>query len=306
MTMEVPDLSPLYRYQDIVPHFDAFLESCEQPLPSTVRVNTLRADPAAVRESLEERGIAADPFSWYPAGLRIDADRPGTLFEHFIGHIHSQEEVSMVPPIVLAPRPGERVLDLCAAPGSKTTHLAQMMENTGHIIANDVAKGRLPMLRANCERLGVMNTGFSSIDGRRFPNASFDRVLLDPACSSEGMARKRPDVLWRYHRRFRQELQRSQSAMIDRACELVRPGGMLVYSTCTYAPEDNEVQVARALERGFELVDGSAPPGFICSPGLTEWEEHRFPDQMRRCLRVYPHLNDTGGFFVASLRKRRA
>lgn len=306
MTMEVPDLTPLYRYRDIIPHFDAFLESCEQPLPQTVRVNTLRADPTIVQESLEDRGIAADPFIWYPAGLRVDVERPGTLFEHFIGHIHSQEEVSMVPPVVLAPRPGERVLDLCAAPGSKTSQLAQMMENTGHIIANDTAKGRLPILRANCERLGVVNTGFSSYDGRKFPDTTVDRVLLDPACSSEGMARKRPDVLWRYHTNFRKELRRVQTALIERACELVRPGGILVYSTCTYAPEENEVQVARALELGFELVDDAAPSGFICAPGLTEWEDHQFPEQMSRCMRVYPHLNDTGGFFVAALRKRRA
>ncbi len=294
----------LERYRAIVPDFDRFVETMASPLPVTARINTLKTDRDRLLFRLKEAKVAYRPFSWYDLGLELDVEKPGNLIENLMGHIHVQEEISMVSPVVLDPKPGERVLDICAAPGSKTTQIASMMENRGLLVANDPANTRVASLRSNCERAGAINVVVTRYDGRRFPSTKFDRVLVDAPCTGQGMARKDLTVLGRWSLKRSLGLQRLQRGLLARATDLLKPGGVVVYSTCTFAPEENEAVVSWVAERVPQVsLDEVSIPGLESSPGLVEWDESLFGEEMEKSARYYPHQNDTGGFFVAKLIK---
>ncbi len=294
----------LERYRGIVPDFERFVESMARPLPVTARINALKTDRERLLFRLEEAKVAHRPISWYPLGLKLDVEKPGNLIENLMGHIHIQEEISMASPVVLDPKPKERVLDMCAAPGSKTTQIASMMENRGLLVANDPANSRVASLRSNCERAGALNVVVTRYDGRRFPATKFDRVLVDAPCTGQGMARKDLTVLDRWSLKRSLGLQRLQQSLLERATELVKPGGTVVYSTCTFAPEENEAVVSWVAERVPSVsIEKVLIPGLESSPGLAEWDGSWFGDEMEKSARYYPHQNDTGGFFVAKLNK---
>jgi len=297
-------MNGLERYREVIPDFDLFVEAIRRPLPVTARINTLKADRDRLTSRLRREKVAFTPFSWYPFGLRLEVEKPGNLLESLMGQIHIQEEISMASPVVLSPEPGERVLDLCAAPGSKTTQIAMMMENRGLLVANDPANTRVASLRSNCERAGAVNVAVTRYDGRRFPDRGFDRVLVDAPCTGQGMARKDITVLGRWSLKRSLGIQRLQRALLRRALQVTRSGGTVVYSTCTFAPEENEGVVSWTLEQvaGVGLEEASVR-GLAGSPGLAEWAGSRFGDEMELCTRYYPHQNDAGGFFVAKLIK---
>lgn len=294
----------LERYRGIVPDFERFVETMASPLPVTARINTLKTDRDHLLSRLEEAKVSFRPISWYSLGLKLNVEKPGNLVENLMGHIHVQEEISMASPVVLDPRPGEEVLDLCAAPGSKTTQIASMMENRGLLVANDPANSRVASLRSNCERAGAINVMVTRYDGRRFPSAKFDRVLVDAPCTGQGMARKDLTVLDRWSLKRSLGLQRLQRGLLKRATDLVKSGGTIVYSTCTFAPEENEAVVSWVAERVPQVsLEEVSIPGLESSRGLAEWDGSLFGDGMETCARYYPHQNDTGGFFVAKLIK---
>jgi NOL1/NOP2/sun family putative RNA methylase len=294
----------LERYRRIVPDFERFIETMASPLPITARINTLKTDGDRLLSSLEEAEVPFRPFSWYPFGLRLDVEKPGNLVENLMGHIHIQEEISMVSPVVLDPKPEEWVLDLCAAPGSKTTQIASMMENRGLLVANDPANTRVASLRSNCERAGAINVVVTRYDGRRFPSQKFDRVLVDAPCTGQGMARKDLSVLDRWSLKRSLGLQHLQRALLKRATDLAKPGGTVVYSTCTFAPEENEAVVSWVTDQVRSVrLEKVSIPGLESCPGLVEWDGSLFGHDMERCARYYPHQNDAGGFFVAKLIK---
>jgi len=198
--MEVLD-----RYESIVDDFAAFTAACERPLPSAVRVSTIKTTVERARARLDAEDITYDPVDWYPGLLKFPDDQPGTNWPYFHGWIYGQEEVSAVPAEVLDPEPGERVWDACAAPGSKTSQLAALMDDDGVVVATDSNLGRLSALRSNAERLGVTNVAVTHEDARNhslkpFDNAEYDRALVDVPCSCEGTIRKNPDALddWEY------------------------------------------------------------------------------------------------------------
>jgi NOL1/NOP2/sun family putative RNA methylase len=296
----------LQRYREIIPDYNEFLCILAQPLFPSIRINTLKTDKSILLDRLEKAGIAYKTLRWYPLGLRLETERPGKMIEHMLGYIHIQEEVSMIPPIVLDPKPEEGVLDLCAAPGSKTTQISQAMNNRGLIIANEPSLARVTSLRANCERLGAINVAITRYDGRRFPDHQFDRILVDAPCSSEGTARKDLKVLNRCSIKRSLDLQILQLGLLSRAAALLRVGGTLIYSTCTYAPEENEAVVDNVLEhyRDSLFLDKVSIPGLKACPGLTEWNDEEFSHDLTLTARYYPHQNDTGGFFVAKMVKR--
>jgi len=294
----------LERYRGIVPEFERLVEAIVRPLPVTARINTLKTDRDRLLFRLKEAKVPFRPFSWYPLGLELEVEKPGNLIESLMGHIHVQEEISMVSPVVLDPKPGEWVLDLCAAPGSKTTQIASMMENRGLLVANDPANTRVASLRSNCERAGAINVVVTRYDGRRFPSQKFDRVLVDAPCTGQGMARKDLSVLDRWSLKRSLGLQRLQRALLKRATELVKPGGTVVYSTCTFAPEENEAVVSRVTDQVRSVrLEKVSIPGLESCPGLVVWDGSLFGHEMEKCARYYPHQNDTGGFFVAKLIK---
>jgi len=301
-------MSVLERYEPLVDDVEAFRAACARPLPSVVRVNTIKTSVGRARAALEAEGIAVEPVSWHPGLCRLHEDQPGSNWPYVHGWLHGQEEVSALPATVLDPEPGERVWDACAAPGSKTSQLAALMDDTGLLVATDNNLGRLSALRSNTERLGVTNLAVTVEDARHhstepFGAEPYDRALVDAPCSCEGTVRKNPDALAGWSLDHVRGTAGVQKGLLSRALEVTREGGTVVYSTCTFAPEENEAVVDHVLDEGCRLV------GFECplesAPGVTEWDGQRFDDSLELARRIYPHHNDTGGFFCAKLEVTR-
>jgi NOL1/NOP2/sun family putative RNA methylase len=297
------------RYREVVPDFPAFAEAVRRPLPVTVWANPLRTTPEEARAWLEAEGLSPEPVAWRPGAFRLPPDAaPGRLLATVAGLIHVQEEVSLLPVALLDPRPGERVLDLCAAPGGKAAQIAVALGNRGTLVANDADWRRLSSLGRNLERMGAVNAVLTCADAASFPEAGapFDRVLADVPCTCEGTSRKNPEVFTWGDAGERRDIARLQRAILRKAVRLCRPGGRIVYSTCTYAPEENEAVVAAALEEAgpdrLRLLEARVE-GLRADPGLAAWRGERFPPELSRALRVWPHANDTGGFFVAVLER---
>jgi NOL1/NOP2/sun family putative RNA methylase len=311
-------MTPLDRYESLVDDSEAFRAACDRPLPSVVRVNTIKASVEGVRAALDAEGVAHEPTDWHPGVLRLPDGSPGRNWPHAHGWIHGQEEVSNLPALVLDPSPGDRVWDACAAPGSKTTQLAALMDDAGLLVGNDRDLGRLSSLRHNAERLGVTNLVVTNRDARNFslkplggggvdvdadepPGVdAFDRVLVDAPCSCEGTIRKNPDAFDAWTLDHVRSVAGVQKGILRRAVQATRPGGTVVYSTCTFAPEENEAVLDHVLDaEDCRLVEFDSPLDGV--PGVTEWEGERFDPSVERARRIYPHHNDTGGFFCAKL-----
>ena len=292
----------LERYQPIMDDWKAFLEACTQPLPTVIRTNTLRSTPGTLRRRIEAYGLSASPLSWEPSMMTVDGPA-GRLVEHWLGHFYVQEAVQAIPVRALAPRPGETILDLCAAPGGKSTDIAARMDGVGCLIANEPDRGRQQSLFANLRRLGAWNVSCTGYRGEGFPlDTSFDRVLLDAPCSAEGTLRKESALRHGAFGSTIRRLAKLQRRLIERAYDLLRPGGVLVYSTCTFAPEENEATIAHLLRvRDARIAPVELP--FPAACGLTEWNDESFPESLRRCARIYPHHLDSGGGFVARIER---
>ncbi|RZH69483.1 RsmB/NOP family class I SAM-dependent RNA methyltransferase [Natrinema altunense] len=298
-------MEPLERYRPIIDDFDAFLAACERPLGNAVRVNTIKASVERTLAALDEAGVDYDQADWNPRVLTLETDSPGSTWTSFHGFTHGQEEVSAVPPVVLDPQPGDRVWDCCAAPGGKATQIAALMDDRGTVVANDNNLGRISALRFNAERLGATSLAVTNADARnysleRFDFDAFDRTLVDAPCSCEGTIRKNPDALDNWSEGHISSVAGIQKGIIRRAIQATREGGTVVYSTCTFAPEENEAVVQHALDNeSCRVVDFDLE--LEHAPGLTAWDGETFDERLERAARIYPHQNDTGGFFVAKL-----
>jgi len=294
------------RYEPLIEDFEAFLAACERPLPAVVRVNEIKADVDRAREALEGSDIGYASCDWQPGVFRLDTDRPGATWGSVHGWWHGQEEVSAIPAPVCAPQPGERVWAACGAPGSKASHLAALMNDSGTLVANDRSLGRLSALRFNFERLGVSCAAVTNRDARNFSMGpfefeEFDRALVDAPCSCEGTIRKNPDALDDWSEGYLDQVSSLQRSILERAVQATRAGGTVVYSTCTFAPEENEAVLDSVLEsENCRLVEFDL--ALDHDSGITEWHGQEFDSSLRKAKRVYPHLNDTGGFFCARLK----
>ena len=222
----------------------------------------------------------------------IGNQKLGNSLEYFLGFIHPQSLSSAYVARVLRPRPGETVLDMCAAPGSKATHLAALMKNKGVLMANDLK--RSVALISNISRLGVINALVSKYDASKIPGKEvFDKILLDPPCTSLS----KPHAWKRFTPEMARRYGEIQKKMILRAYDLLKPGGHLVYSTCTYTPEENEAVVIHLLEnREARLLNVDIPGK---RPGLSE-----FGLEARKMARLYPKFIKSEGFFIAHLQKK--
>jgi NOL1/NOP2/sun family putative RNA methylase len=298
-------MEKLERYEPLVEEFDAFLEACRRSLPSVVRVNTIKATPERAKAALDEEGVGWTDREWSETVLELDTDSPGSTWASCHGLIHGQEEVSAIPAEVLAPESGEVVWDACAAPGSKTTQLAALMDDEGLVVANDNNLGRLSALRFNTERLGVTNTAVTNTDSRNFSLKPFDfdvfdKALVDVPCSCEGTIRKNPTTLDEWTMEHVRSVAGVQKGILRRAVQATEEGGTVVYSTCTFAPEENEAVLDHVLEaEDCRLV--AFDVDLDSRPGVTEWEGAEYDESVRKAKRFYPHHNDTGGFFCAKL-----
>ncbi len=303
--------SPLARYRDLVDDWDAFADALCRPLPVSIWANPTRIEAAELAELLTEQGLLATPIPGLPLALRLPPTvRAGQNWWYCAGLAHAQEVVSQLPVTLMDLAPGQRVLDMCAAPGGKTAQIAFAMGNRGTLVANDVSSMRLKALQGNLDRLGVVNATTTRSDAGNWPTASgqFDRILVDAPCSSEGTLRRNPSLLQRLGPAHAERLGPRQRALLRKAVQRCRPGGRILYSTCTFAPEENELVVADILAEfpgKVRLVEVSVP-GFLTAPGFTFWEGRLLAPELSRCLRFWPHLNDTGGFFIAVLEKDAA
>jgi len=283
------------------PEAGEFLDSYRRPAQRAVRANPLRLDPADLPGLL---GIPPDPVPWCPEAWFLPAGvRVGRTLAHAAGLCYVQEPSALAVGEALDVRPGQRVLDLAAAPGGKATLVAGRLGGAGVVVANEVQRARAQALADNLDRWGSWRTVLAgeTVAGlaERLPGA-FDRVLLDAPCSGEGLFRRDPAAAaqWRPGH-VRGSADRQRGLLAD-AARLVRPGGVLVYSTCTFAPEENEHQVAGflAAHPGWEVLDIPWHPGF--APGRPDWSPGA-PPELSRTVRLWPHHLRGEGHFIAKL-----
>ena len=267
--------------------YPAFLESLERPRAVALRFNPLKGERPVLP-------FVGAPVPWEPEGFYYDPQtRPGLHVYHEAGVYYLQEASAMAPVALLDPKPGERVCDLCAAPGGKTTQIAGRMLGQGFLVCNEINPKRAKILSRNIERMGVANALVTNEHpetlASRFPGF-FDRVLVDAPCSGEGMFRKEEAAVTDWSQETVQMCARRQREILDSAARLVRPGGRLVYSTCTFAPEEDEETVAAFLE---------AHPEFTPEPVEAPW----FVPGENASYRMWPHKLLGEGHFAAVLRK---
>jgi len=255
------------------------------------------------------------PFKNFPEIIIVNSElKPGEIgksIEHILGYYYVQEITSMIPIMALNPNTNETILDLCAAPGSKTTQLASFMENKGSIIANDISPGRIRILSSNLERCGVTNTIISRHNAIELCNKlkklkiKFDKILVDAPCSGEGNLRCSPRTLLEWSEGLLESLGKKQKKILEAASEILKEDGEIVYSTCTYAPEENEEVIQDFLSKNnFEIIEIKDKIPIKSRDGLTSWKNHIFNSSLKKAVRIYHHDNDMEGFFICKLKKK--
>ena len=291
------------RYADLAndPEFFSCLETL---LPKSFRVNTIKSNNREIRERFAGYGIGIKQMQWYEDAFVSEEPEVGATLEHFLGKIYVQELVSMIPALAMKKEleKAKFVLDGCAAPGSKTTQVAAMMKK-GRLIANDLSYSRIKALQFNLQKVGALNTMITNQDLRFFPNLQFDAILLDAPCSSEGIMRKNDKLFKSWNEKKIYGHSRLQKQLIVKAFDLLKEGGVMTYSTCTFAPEENEEVVGYLLSKREARIEKIELPGFRLSQGITEWRKKEYPPEAENCARIWPQHNDTGGFFIARIAK---
>lgn len=287
-----------------------FLEACEVRRPVTIRTNTLKTRRRDLAQSLIGRGVNLDPIGeWSKVGLVVyDSSVPiGATPEYLAGYYILQGASSMLPVMALAPQENERILDMCAAPGGKSTYIAALMKNTGCLMSNDANKDRTRAVVGNFHRLGISNTIVCCYDGREFTKVmtGFDRVLLDAPCSGTGVVAKDPSVKTNKSEKDIDRCSHLQKQLILSAIDCLdansSTGGYLVYSTCSVLVEENECVVDYALKkRDVKVVAAGVEIG---SDGFSRYREKRFHPSLSLTRRVYPHTHNMDGFYYAKLKK---
>ena len=292
------------RYSVLVDDPTEFAEAIHKPLKQSFRINTLKGDKDKILEQLLNYDSEITSVPWNDNGYVSDLTNLGSSLEHFVGQIYIQELTSMIPPLVVKDViDNNTILDCCAAPGSKTTQIAGMMQNRGHIIANDSRHARLKSLRGNLDRLGVTNATVTLRDFKSFPNTEADLYLVDAPCSSEGTIRKKNAVARMWKEKDYKRFTKLQKGLLNKACEMAPSGSTIVYSTCTFSPEENERVISEIIDNQPVKVENIGINGLKTSPGITEWNGKRYNKEVEKCMRIWPHHNDTDAFFVARLEK---
>ncbi len=302
---ELPE-AMLARFTEMGLDLAEFLPALLSVPSQTFRINTLKGELDEVLESLAHLEPAQAGWNRlvFRAGKRT---KLGNLTEHFLGLIYVQDASSTIPVTVLDPQPGEEILDMSAAPGSKTTQIAAAMDNTGLLVANDVSPGRIPSLTGNLDRSGVLNTVVTRLPGQAYGHIAaerFDRVLIDAPCSSEGTLCRSYRALDLWSEGSIKRLSATQRKLIMSAYHCLKPGGVMVYSTCTFAPEENEAIISHLLKKFPEaVVEPITLSGLNPQPGFSRWRDTEFNPAVKNILRLFPHKHDGEGFCVASIRK---
>jgi tRNA (cytosine49-C5)-methyltransferase len=269
--------------------FELFLEWIKKPPRKSIRLNPIRR-VEEFRDELDS--MQTEPIPWCEGGYWVEGQGLGATIPHQLGYYYLQEAASMLPPVILNPGKGDIVLDIAAAPGSKSTQMAPMC-NT--LVANEPDYTRRKALVANIERCGIMNAIITGFDGTRFPRVSFDKVLVDAPCSNVGSVRKSPNVANTWSPGFVRSISGLQKGLAKAAFERLEEGGEMVYSTCTTTLEENEEVVLWLLDKYPDAKLEKASAKIKSRPGLLPGTE--------KCMRVYPWDNDAEFFFIARISK---
>lgn len=294
---------------------EEFWRVCHTRPIDSIRVNTLKISVEELKKRLENYGWKLKRISEdFPEILIIKEEsnlKPGELgktLEHILGYYYVQDISSMMSAVALNPQEEDFVLDLCASPGSKTTQMAMMMNNKGTIIANEISLGRIAILNSNLERCGVSNTIVTRKDGVQFclraqrEKIEFDKILTDVPCSGEGTLRKSPNTMNIWNLKVIEGMAKIQKKLAFEALKLLKIGGEMVYSTCTLSPEENE-EVIQFLKENFEIKIEKINLPMKTRSGILEWNGKKFDEEIKNCCRIYPHDNDSDGFFLAKIKK---
>jgi 16S rRNA (cytosine967-C5)-methyltransferase len=278
---------------------DALLKANNDESPLTLRVNQIKGTREALLARLTSSGFDAVPTPWSPLGIRVKATAAVDQLPEFqVGAFQVQGEASQLIGFLLDPKPGERVLDACAAPGGKTTHLAELMQDQGEVVAADISARGLEKVKENVQRLGLKSVRTVAADVSKGLGGTwggpYDRILVDAPCTGLGTLRSHPEAKWHRQERDILRLSRLQKRIVQQVTPHLKPGGILVYSTCTLAPDENEGVIDDLLDRHPELV-------------LEDAESH-LPQQARSMTRgkyflALPHKHNTDGFFAARIKK---
>lgn len=302
-------LPPLFvnRIKKILPanEVESFLNQCQEGLTPSLRINLLKISLQQFQEIFSFCPFD-NPVPWIEYGFFISkkSSFTKTPFYH-AGLFYIQEASSMLPPLLLDPKPGEKVLDVCASPGSKTTQMITMMQNQGLLIANEIRQDRIGRLVENIVRWGAKNTVVTNQASFCFTPLEefFDKILVDAPCSGEGMFKKDPQALALWSLKNIEFCAATQKQILRDVIPALKVGGTLVYSTCTFAPEENEEiinWILKTYPNSFELE--TLPYG---EPALLKFEDKTYLKEVQKAKRIWPHKLQTEGFFVAKLIKTK-
>ncbi len=284
----------------------SFIEACENPVRTSIRVNTLKATLESLKPRLLNNDVALEAVPWLEEGFWANFERgsPGSLFEHMLGFYYVQGVPSMTVSRVLDPQPNETVVDIAAAPGGKTTHIAQLMENLGTVVAIDADRRRIASLESNIQRCGVTNAIVLRGDARKLDRMKLSphRIMLDAPCSGEGLIPLDPSRKTSKSMADIRFCATREEEMLEASVSALTQGGTLVYSTCSIAPEENEYVVDGILQRHPELRIVEIPLEFG-SPGYVEPYGVQLDSSLALARRFLPHLHGTEGFFICKMMK---
>ena len=290
-------------YEDTI----QLLEQNERPLTPSLRVNPIKINTKVLLKRLQSKGFKLEPVNKIPYAFRVlqEPQNLGSLHEFLQGYYHLQNIASMLPPLILDPSPKDIVIDMCAAPGSKSTQLASIMKNKGRLILIEKDFERLKALNANIRRLGVYNCITLNMDASKIGQLGIkaDKILLDAPCTGEGLIRQDPSRKTSRTEKNKKKMAKIQKSLLLSGLNALKSGGYLLYSTCSIAPEENEFVINDVLKKNpnthiIKLKEDFGMKGF------TEIFGKSLNSELVNTQRIYPHIHNTIGFFICLLKKQ--
>lgn len=282
------------------------LKANEIPLTPSIRVNTLKIKTPDLKIRMEQKDFELSPIDWIPYAYNVikESFNLGSTHEFLQGYYYIQNLASMLAAVILNPKPGDVVIDMCAAPGSKATHLAQIMRNEGTLILIDRNKARIPALEINLRRMGITNSIVINMDAVNLSNLNIkaDKILLDAPCTGEGLIRQDPKRKRSRSVKDIEKMASIQKKLLKAGLESLKPEGELLYSTCSIAPEENELVIQDVLEEISSIKISEISKTYGVS-GLTEVFGKNLREDLGYSQRLYPHLHDTIGFYLCLLER---
>ncbi len=320
---EIEQIAEDYQYSDfmvrelMINYPDDYLEvirAFEKPSLEMIRTNTLKIQPQALKKRLENKGFRLKKAQWIDYAYIVDTRNSklslGATHEYLMGYYYIQDLASMIPVYFLSPRPGDKVIDMCAAPGGKTTHIGQYLKQKGTIIAIDRKESRLKSLISNINRCGILNSMVFPYDGKdlnKIPKFRHwaNKILLDAPCTGSGIIRKDKSRKMSRNLKDVKEMAKIQKSLLKTGLEILKPGGLLLYSTCSFHYRENE-QVVAEVSASRDDVNIIEPFKVdIGLPGLIKAENREFGYDMLKTRRMYPNVHDTDAFFYCLLEKKK-